>query len=111
MKQHTASELRYTAALVDPDSTTVLVSGVGAGITDLSGHRLAQAQLENSETTHMVLLRYTDAQPLPQQGYISVVDPGNGAVTLYIVDYLSDPRMPRPRVWVEAYCHVMRTNS
>ena len=111
MKQHAAKDLRYAVDLLDTDGATTLVSGVGAGIVDLSGHRLEQAQLENSETTHMVLLRWADAQPLPQQGYISVTDPGSSDVTLYVVDYLKDPREPRPRVWTEAYCHVMRINS
>ena len=111
MKQHAAKELRDTADLMDTDGTTVLVSQVGAGIQDLSGRRLEQAQLMSAETTHMVLLRYADALPLPNQGYLQVTDPGSGAVTLYIVDYTQDPRVPRPRVWTEVYCHVMRTNS
>lgn len=111
MKQHAAKDLRYTADLMDTDGTTVLVSQVGAGIDDLSGRSLEQAQLMSAETTHMVLLRYTDGLPLPNQGYVQVTDPGSGAVTLYIVDYVQDPRVPRPRVWTEVYCHVERDNS
>jgi hypothetical protein len=111
MRQHSASELRYWATLLAPDGTTVLTLEVGAGIEDLSGRRLEQAQLISSETSHMVLLRYLDAQPLPPQGYVQVTDPGNGAVTLYVVDYLEDPRKPRPRVWTEVFCHVERDNS
>lgn len=111
MKQHAAKDLRYTADLMDVDGTTVLVPQVGAGIEDLTGRRLEQAQLMSAETTHMVLLRYADGLPLPNQGYIRVIDPGSSAVTLYIVDYTQDQRVPRPRVWTEVYCHVMRTNS
>lgn len=111
MKQHTASELRYTADLLDTDGTTVIVSQVGVGISDLAGRRLEQAQLMAAETTHMLLMRWVEAQPLPPQGYIRVTDPGSGLVTLYIVDAPPlDPRVPRPRVWVEIYCHVTRTN-
>jgi hypothetical protein len=110
MRQHTASELRYTADLMDTDAATVLVQ-VGAGIEDLSGRRLEQAQLMAAETTHMLLLRYTDGKPLPNQGYIRVTDPDTGAVVLYVVDYMQDPRIPRPRVWTEVYCHVVRSNS
>lgn len=111
MKQHAAKELRYVASLLSTDGATVLTASVGAGIEDLSGRRLEQAQLMVAETTHMILLRYADAQALPPQGYIQVVDPGSGATTLYIVDYFQDPRIPRPRVWTEVYCHVMRSNS
>lgn len=111
MKQHSASDLRYWAALLAPDGATVITPQVGAGIEDLSGVRLMQAQLESSETTHMIVLRYLDAQPLPPQGHVQLTDPGNGAVTLYVVDYLKDPRKPRARVWAEVYCHVERANS
>ena len=111
MKQHAAKELRYSADILDTDGIAVLTPQVGAGIEDLSGRRLEQAQLEAAETTHMILLRYTDAAALPPQGYIQMQDPGTGATTLYVVDYIQDPRVPRPRVWTEVYCHVVRTNS
>ncbi len=111
MRQHAAKEMRYWANILDTDGATVLVSQVGAAIEDLSGRRLEQAQLMSAETTHMILLRYADGLPLPNQGYVQVTDPGSGATTLYIVDYLLDPRAPRPRVWTEVYCHVERTNS
>ena len=111
MKQHAAKDLRYTVNLMDIDGSTVLVPNVGAGIEDLSGRRLEQAQLMAAETSHMVLLRYADGLPLPNQGYVQVTDPGSSAVVLYIVDYIQDPRIPRPRVWTEVYCHVMRVNS
>lgn len=110
MKQHAASELRYTVDLLGTDAATLLAS-VGAAINDLAGRRLEQAQLVSAETTHMILLRYADALSLPIQGYIRVTDPGSGVVTLYVVDYAQDPRQPRPRVWVEIYCHVERTSA
>lgn len=59
----------------------------------------------------MILLRYTDGTLLPDQGYIQVTDPGSGAITLYVVDRIRDPRAPRPRVWLEAYCHATRVNE
>lgn len=111
MRQHTAKELRYTVDVLDVDGTTVLTPGIGAGITDLSGRRLEQAQLIAAETSHVILLRYADAGQLPNQGYVRVTDPFTGTATLYIVDYTQDPREPRPRVWVEVYCHVGRDNS
>lgn len=112
MREHAAKELRYWANLLAPDGETALTPNpVGAGIEDLSGRRLEQAQLISAETSHMVLLRYADAQPLPNQGYVQVTDPGSGVVMLYVVDYMEDPRLPRPRVWVEVYCHVGRDNS
>jgi hypothetical protein len=111
MQQHAAKELRYVADILAPDATTVLASAVGAGIENLSGRRLEQAQLTASETTHMVLLRYPDSLPLPNQGYLRVSDPYTAAVTLYVVDYTQDPQKPRPRVWTEVYCHVERVNS
>lgn len=111
MKQHAAKDLRYVADLMDVDGSTVLTPGIGAGIEDLSGRRLEQAQLMSAETSHMVLLRYADAQALPNQGYVQVTDPNTGIATLYVVDYTQDPRNPRPRVWVEVYCHVERTSD
>lgn len=111
MRQHTASELRYTADILQPDGTTLIVSGVGAAIDDLAGRALEQAQLIAAETTHRLVLRYADAVALPARGYLQVTDPGSGAVTLYIVDYQLDPRKPRPRVWVEVYCHVERAGN
>lgn len=111
MRQHTASELKYSVDLLDTDAVTVLMSQAGAGVEDLSGRRLEQAQLMAAETSHMLLLRYLDGSALPAQGYVRVTDPGSGLVTLYIVDYILDPRQPRPRVWLEVYCHVMRTNA
>jgi hypothetical protein len=109
--QHAAKEIRYTADLMAPDGASVVMAGVGVGIEDLSGRRLEQAQLVSAETSHMVLLRYADALSLPIQGYIRVTDPGSGIVTLYVVDYAQDPRTPRPRVWLEVYCHAMKVNA
>ena len=111
MRQHAAKELRYTVDLLDTDGSTVLLAGAGAGIEDLSGRRLEQAQLMSAETTHMILLRYLDGKALPNQGYVRLTDPDTAVVTLYIVDYLMDPRQPRPRVWTEVYCHALRANA
>lgn len=107
--KHAAKELRYSVDLLAADGATVLLAGAGAGITDLSGNRLEQAQLMAAETTHMILLRYLDAKALPKQGYVRVIDPDTSAITLYIVDYIADPRNPRPRIWTEVYCHVLVT--
>lgn len=111
MKTHQAKELRYWADILNTDGVTVLTSQVGAGVEDLSGRRLEQAQLMSAETSHMILLHYPDAAALPNQGYIRITDPGSSAVTLYVVDYLQDTRQPRPRLWIEVYCHVERDNS
>jgi hypothetical protein len=111
MRQHAAKEIRYTVDILDVDGSTVLAPGIGAGISDLAGRRLEQAQLISAETSHMILLRYADSLSLPNQGYIQMADPNTGTATLYIVDYTQDPREPRPRVWVEVYCHVGRDNS
>lgn len=111
MRQHAALDMQYWVSLLGPDATTVISAQVGAGIEDLTGLRLQQAQLVSSETSHMILLRYLDAQPLPPQGHVLVTDPGNGETTLYLVDYVKDPRKPMPRMWAEVYCHVERTNS
>ena len=111
MRQHAAKELRYYANVLAPDGATVLASGLGAGIEDLSGRRLEQAQLIASETSHMILMRYADAVQIPTQGYLQVADLGTGAVTLYVVDYTQDPRNPRPRVWTEVYCHVEKAGN
>ena len=111
MRMHQASEIRYGVNILGTDGVTVLAADVGAGIEDLSGRRLEQAQLISSETSHMILLWYLDALKLPNQGHIQVIDPGTGETTLYLVDYVEDPRKPRPRVWTEVYCHVERGNS
>jgi hypothetical protein len=108
MKQHSAKELRYDAALLAPNASTVLTASVGASVEDLTGRSLEQAQLISAETSHRIVLRYADALALPARGYVRVTDPGSSVVTLYVVDYLSDPRTPRPRVWVEVYCHAER---
>lgn len=110
-KKHEAKELRYDVTLMQPDGVTAIGSPIGASIEDLSGRRLEQAQLIAAETSHMILLRYPDALPLPPQGYIQVADPGTGLTALYIVDYTTDPRVPRPRAWTEVYCHVERAGN
>lgn len=105
MKAHTASELQYTADILGPD-TSVLISGVRAGVQDLMGRRLEQAQLIASETSHMLLFHTGDITGyLTDSGYIDC----DG--TRYIVDYTLDPRKPRPGMWTEVYAHAERTNS
>lgn len=107
MKRHTASELKYTAIILDTDATTAKASAY-AGVEDLSGRRLEQAQFMSAETTHMILFRYLDGRAVPNQGYISVTDPDSSVATLFVVDFVMDPRQPRPRVWTEVYCHVTK---
>jgi hypothetical protein len=111
MRQHAAKDLRYTGSLIQPNGTDVVSSGIGMAVEDLTGRRLEQAQLVAAETSHMILLRYLDGKELPQRGYISVQDPDTLASTLYVVDYILDPRQPRPRVWIEVYCHVERAGN
>ena len=108
MKQHKASELRYKASILDSDGQTVLASGLGAGVMDLSGRSSDQQQLVAQVSTHMILLRWPDAHSVVKAtGYVTVT----GDPALYVVDEIRDPRKPRPRVWTEVYCHVMRTQS
>jgi hypothetical protein len=107
MKRHNASELKYTAIILDADASTAIASAY-AGVEDLSGRRLEQAQSVVADTTHMILFRYMDGRAVPSQGYISVTDPDTSIATLYVVDYPIDPRNPRPRVWSEIYCHATK---
>lgn len=109
--KHAAKELNYTADLLRGDAVTAVATGVGAGLEDLSGRRLEQAQLVAAETSHMILLRYPDGNVLPQRGYVKIEDPDTLLPTLYVVDYIQDPRDPRPRVWIEVYCHVERAGN
>lgn len=105
MRNHTANQLEYQGNILGPDGSTVLVSGVACGVEDLSGRRLEQAQLIAAETSHMILMRTGDAALLTDAGYISVEG------TLYVVDYRQDPRNPRPKMWIEVYCHVERSGN
>jgi hypothetical protein len=105
MRTHTANEMQFSATLLQPDNATVIATGVGCGVEDLAGNTRAQAQLQAPETTHLILMRYLDGLALSNAGYVSVEG------VLYIVDYLRDPRRPRPRVWIEVYCHAERTVS
>ena len=105
MRGHSANEMRYQAAILDTDGATVLVYDVGCNVEDLSGRRLEQAQLSAPETSHMILMRAGDAGLLTDDGYILC----DG--TTYVVDYQKDPRVPRPGMWVEVFCHVERTQS
>lgn len=99
-RMHSANELKYAANILGPDNSTVRASGIRVGVMDLTGRTLAQAQLINSETSHIILLRRGDAAGLDKSCYI-VCDG-----TTYIVDYYLDPRSPRPNMWIEVYCHV-----
>lgn len=98
--RHTAKELLYWASILASDGATVITAAVGAGVEDLAGRRLEQAQLESAETSHMIVMHAADAAQLPAQGYVLC----DGV--LYVVDYTRDPRDPRPHVWTEVYCHV-----
>jgi hypothetical protein len=104
-QQHKAKELRYWAALLAADGSTVINAAVGANVEDLAGRRLEQAQLIAAETSHMILMHAEDAAVLPAQGYVQI----DG--TLYLVDYTQDPRNPRPNMWTEIYCHVERSGN
>lgn len=68
------------------------------------GRRLEQAQLISSETSHLIVMHAGDARTVTTSGYLLV----DG--TLYVVDYLQDPRAPRPKMWTEIYAHVERTS-
>jgi hypothetical protein len=102
MREHTANELIYSADILGPDCVTVLTSGIACAVEDLAGRRLEQAQLISAETSHMILMRTPDAGTLTDAGYISC----DGSI--YVVDYRQDRRTPRPKMWTEIYCHVLR---
>lgn len=106
MRAHSTNELRDVVNLLAPDGVTVLASNIRAGIEDLTGRRLEQAQLVAAETSHMIIVRTGDAAAINAQGYVQ-----DGVGTLYIIDYIRDPRQPRARMWTEIYCHVERTTS
>jgi hypothetical protein len=105
MRTHSANELNYQANILAADGSTVLATGIAAGIEDLTGRRLEQAQLSAPETSHMILFRALDALTLTADGYVSIEG------VLYIVDYFIDPRKPRAGTWKEVYCHVERVSS
>lgn len=100
MKAHSAGELRFSATLLGPDASTVRVTGLRVGLTDLTGRRLEQAQLIAAETSHVMVARYGDVVSQLDTSCYMVVD----GIT-YIVDYMTDPRTPRPYMWVEIFCH------
>jgi hypothetical protein len=105
MREHSANELMYSADILAADGTATLASGIRAGLEDLAGRLLEQAQLVASETSHMVLFNFWDATVLTESCYLRIEG------VLYVVDYKIDPRQPRPNMWLEVYCHVERTNS
>lgn len=98
---HSANELQHSAQILAADCVTIKASGLHAGVEDLSGRRLEQAQLIASETSHMILFRRNDVGGILDSSCYVVLE---GAT--YIVDYMTDPRKPRPNMWVEVYCHV-----
>lgn len=101
MKTHSASELKFSADILGPDSS-LRISGIRVGVEDLTGRRLEQAQLIASETSHQILVHTGDVTTLDPSCYM-VVDG-----TTYVVDYLIDPfpsRAQRPGTWIEVYCH------
>lgn len=104
MRSHTSNELIYRAAILDTTATTVITTAF-CGIEDLSGKRLEQAQIIAAETTHRITMRANDARQLTNFGHITVEG------VLYIVDYLADPRKPRPNMWLEVFCHVERSGN
>lgn len=106
MRSHSASEFRYYGNVIGPDGTSIRITGVGLGLEDLQGRRLEQAQLTKPETSHVLTFRFGDVTgQLDESCYVQVEG------VLYIVDYLRDPRNPRPNMWTEAYCHVERGNT
>jgi SPP1 family predicted phage head-tail adaptor len=96
--KHNASELKYRIDVLAADGATVKVANQWAGIIDLSGRRLEQAQLVSSETTHQITIRHNVAV----DSSCFILSDG----VRYIVDYLLDPGFPRRGVWTEIYCHV-----
>jgi hypothetical protein len=107
MRSHNANELNDTVSIIDGDGLTVLASGVRAGISDLAGRSLEQAQLRAVTTTHMILIRAGDASTLTTDSYLLCPDTG----LLYLVDYTVDPRKPRQKMWLEVYCHLERSGN
>lgn len=100
MRGHSSNELRTTGDVLGPDYS-FRAQGVYAGVFDLSGKRLEEAQLVTAETTHMVLFHAADVTTLDNACYLSI----DGAT--YVVDYITDPRVPRPGMWTEVYCHAV----
>lgn len=101
MIKHSPSELFYRADILGPDMVPRYQEQY-AGLQDLSGRRLEQAQLVSSETTHCAVFNAKDVPLLDESCYISIEG------TLYVVDYKLDPRQPRPGMWLEVYCHVAK---
>ena len=107
--RHTANELIYQATILGPDAVTVLGAGA-CGVRDLSGRILEQAQLIASTTTHLIVMRALDAITVTDASYITCDGTLEGV--LFIVDHAPlDPRIPRPGMWAEIYCHVERTGQ
>ena len=97
MHKHTTTDLKHRVDILAGDGTTPLVTGAWAGIQDLTGKRLEQAQAVSSEVTTQITMR---ANPLLVSSCFIQTDS-----VLYVVDYLLDPGEPRNGYWIEAYCH------
>lgn len=98
MRGHTANELTQIADVLGPDG--IVRTSIRVGVTDLTGRRLEQAQLVASETSHMIVCRAADSLLLDSSCYVTV-----DGIT-YVVDAITDPKVPRPGVWREVYAHV-----
>lgn len=98
---HSTSELMFVADILGPDALTIRATGVRVGVKDLTGKALEQAQYQASEVSQVIVIRTLDASTLDTSCYIVVE-----GIT-YIVDYLTDPRDPRPGMWTEAFCHII----
>ena len=105
MRGHSTNELQYYGQILDTDGSTVLADNVPCGVKDLSGDVREQMQLSAPQTTHRIVMRAGDGASVTESGYVQVES------LLYIVDYKADPRVPRPNMWTEVFCHVERTNS
>lgn len=104
MRGHSTNELQYYGQVLDSDGSTVLSGNVPCGVSDLTGHVREQIQLSSPETTHRVVMYGADGAGVKESGFLNI----DG--TLYVIDYKTDPRIPRPGMWTEIYCHVQRTN-
>lgn len=102
MRGHNANELTTTANVIGPDGTG-RIEGISAGVVDLTGKALEQSQLIASETSHRILFHTADVVGQLDTSCYIVADGGT-----YIVDYLIDPRVPRPGRWTEVFCHLVK---
>ena len=105
MRVHSANELLYRAYILAADGKTIVTSGIPCGVSDVTGRRDEQAQLSASVTQHTIVMRYADAASLTASSYVLCDD------VLYVVDFTEDPRKPRPKMWLDVFCHVERSGN